>query len=110
MTVYGSARQLGPLSRGEKPVGNEFFTTLNSAVSGSPLAITTSMVTLSIPDNCVEVVLCGDAAWYYSEDSTFTSYFRVPADMVIPIGVAQMTSVYVKAVTTANLSYKWVII
>lgn len=111
MTTYGASRAFGPISRKEKPVGNEFLTTLNSALSGSPLGVGTSEVVLNIPDNCVEVILCGDASFYYSEVTGMANYFTVPADTVVAIGVAQMTALYVKsAAGTCNLSYKWVLI
>lgn len=129
MTTWGSGRTYGPFSRGEKPVGNDFLTSTEDmgtstdydgasggvasadGGSGSPLAIGTSIVTLNIPDDAVELVLCGSSAFLYSEDVLMTHWFRVPADTVVPIGVAQRNTVYVKTSTgTSNLSIKWVLI
>jgi hypothetical protein len=125
--TWGTGRSFGPISRREKPVGNDFTCYTNDAItgsdagsgtmasadggSGSPIAIGTSVVTLNVPDQCVEVVLCGDAAFIYSMEAAMNTYFRVPADTVISIGVATRNAVYVATLTsTSNLSIKWVLV
>ncbi len=111
MTSWGSSRTYGPMDKGPKQVGNDFLTVNEDSVSGSPLAVGTTQITLNIPDGCVEVVFCSDAVFYFTEDSNFGTYFRVPTNTIKQVGVAERTALYLKSASgTANVSIEWVTI
>jgi hypothetical protein len=71
----------------------------------SPLALTTTIVPIVIPNNAVTVRFLPDAIIKVSEVANQSQYFTVPAAANVSFDVCRQGIIYVSAATTANLSF-----
>lgn len=68
----------------------------SSSPQSSPLVISTSITTLTVPENAAEIVIEGDVVIRYSEDPTMTHYATLAASTKLAIGLGRSTNLYVR--------------
>lgn len=79
--------------------------TTNGTIS-SPLALANTNITpITIPANFMEIVFSPDADIRVSEDPLMETYFTIPADTVWTVGIGWMNTLYIRAVSTANVDF-----
>jgi hypothetical protein len=71
----------------------------------SPLALTTTIVTLVVPTNAVTVTFIADAATKISEVADLSQYITLPANVPITFDCARQANFYANTATTGNLSF-----
>lgn len=107
----GSVNWFGapPNNSNRQPVPHQNWFQTQDATAGtnliSPLALTTAVIPLVIPQNAVTVTLIGDGIIRVSEQPTMAQYASIPLGLPLTLDVARLATLYVAAATTANLSF-----
>jgi hypothetical protein len=102
---YGSV----PFDDNRAPVnGHNYFQTQDATAGTnvvSPVAATTAVTTLVIPQNAVSVTLISDGIFKVSEQASMSQYATIPVGTPITLDVARQLNLYIAAATTANVSF-----
>lgn len=71
----------------------------------SPLAATATPATIICPKNAFRVTIIASAAARLSEIADMSQYLIIPANVPVVLDIARQGNLYVRAETTANVSF-----
>lgn len=106
-----NSNEFGPAPKdgNKQPIQNSNYFQTNDITPTnnlqSPLALTTTVVPLLVPKNAVRVTILADGIVRISDVADASQYFNLPASVPITLDVMRQGTVYVRAATTANISF-----
>lgn len=71
----------------------------------SPVTVASTTQTLIVPNYAAQVVLSAPTAFSFSEDSSYTATFTVPANVIATFDVLGMTNIYFKTTSSIAISF-----
>jgi hypothetical protein len=87
-------------------VGSNFVTRDATTVPvTSPQSIASTTITLTVPQQAVQLQVSAPTAFNISEDSTVSEYLTVPANALYTFDVAKQQFVYINTTSTIVVSF-----
>lgn len=108
--MKNNGQNFGPLAKSANQsdiqVGSSFQTQDNTGTpQTSPLAYTTSLVTLVVPDNATQFIFTASTAINISELSTMARYYTQPINTPMTIDCSRLQNIYLQSGTGGTLNF-----
>ena len=111
LTQFGNLPESGQLTKMTGAVGSNFMTVDGTGTPVvSPVTVNTTTQTITVPQNALSIKVSAPTAFTFTEDSSYTAGFSVPANVILSFDVWRQQYVYFKTTSSIAISFAFKIL